>query len=232
MFKCVFIHIGYCSNYFYGEEVRREKMGRIADEVKAIIKDTRARVDKDENFMKILSEAYSKFFGLGKETKSKELAVIAFLWRDMEVPLRAITEKEMRRNFPRMLEKDIKGEGRELARSFLNFLSRKDLEKIAYYSLIDYERGEIDFDEIKDVFEIDEPELPMEEKGFVILTIARELDETWKEAYKKNNELVKKYIDELDEKLKSMESDEEVLSTLRKATEDILYALHLKALGD
>jgi len=74
--------------------------------------------------------------------------------------------------------------------------------------------------------------LPAEEKGFVILTIARELDETWKEAYKKNNELVKKDIDVLDEKLKSMESDEEVLSMLRKATEDILYALHLEALGD
>jgi len=208
-------------------------MRGLADEVKDIIKDVRARIDRDENFIKIVSDTSPKFFDLGRKNASKELTIISFLWSNIGLPLRAITEKIITKRFPKRLEKVLEeGSNHELAISFLGFLNKKNLEDIVYHRLINYERGEVDFNEIKHVFEIEKLELPMEEKGFIILIIAKELSEAWREAYMEISKLVKNDIDELDEKLKSMEGNEEVLSELRKVTEGILYALHLRALGD
>ena len=106
------------------------------------------------------------------------------------------------------------------------------MEKIRYSDLIDYETGEVNFEKIQSTFEIKNLELPMEEKGFILLTLAKTLEEAWKRACTESSKLVKKYIDRLDDSLKSMENDEDVLNELKKASEEILYAVHLKALGE
>jgi len=205
-------------------------MGEIAERVKSIIKESREKIDKGENVMKIISEAGSSFFDLARKTGSKELTVISFLWVSIYGPLRVIIEKEMKKNFPKILEKSIEGRNHELARSFLSFLSKKNLKDIRYYHLINYTRGEINFEDIRSEFQIKNLELPMEEKGFIILTIARGLEEAWKRTCAELNKIIKEYVDKLDGSLRSVEGDEEILNKLRKITEDLLYAVYLKSL--
>ena len=138
----------------------------------------------------------------------------------------------MEKIFPEVLEERIKEEKHELVKDVLSFLRRKDLKEISYYKLIDYGTGRVNFEEIQSVFEIKNLELPMEEKGFILLSLAKALEEAWKRACAEINEFVKDRIDKLDKSLESIGSEKEILSELRKSTEDILYAFHLRALGE
>jgi len=205
---------------------------KLVDEVRSVVEDMKAGLEKGESFIKIANRISSKFFDLEKKSGNKELTTIMFLWKASIMPLMAIAERIVTRSFPEEIEKCTKEEDHKLARSFLRFLVRKNLKGILYARLINYESGEVSFERIRREFdEIEQAQLPEEERGFIILMIAEALERGWRRACEEINDLVKEYVEELDEKLKTVEDDGKALNVLRIVTEDMLYMLHRNALG-
>ena len=207
-------------------------MTELVKNIKDIVKRMKIGIDEGESFVKISAEAASLLFDFGKKIANKECIIISFLLRDIRAPLTMTIEKTMEKIFPEVLEERIKEEKHELVKDVLSFLRRKDLKEISYYKLIDYGTGRVDFERVQSVFEIKSLELPTKEKGLILLLLAKALEEAWKITCAEINEFVEDRIDKLDKSLESIESDKEILNELRKSTEDILYAFHVRALGE
>jgi len=203
----------------------------LANELRSLVGEAKRGLDGGENFVKIARHVASKLFDASRKRETTRLITVVPFWVFLTRTLSAIAERIVTEEFPRELSAFAKGEDHGLARGVLRFLLRKDLAAINYERLIDYESGEVKFEEIRQKFALGELELPAEERAFVALAIATALDKSWMKAREHINKLVKERVDALYKELEAVEDGEKALEAFKKASEEILYELHLEALG-
>jgi len=203
----------------------------IVSELRSLVGEAKRGLDEGENFVRISGRIASRLFEASRKSETMKLITVEPVWEFLISPLDAIAERIVAKEFPKVLREFTKGDDHKLGRTALGFLLRKDLAAIKYRRLINYESGEVKFGEVRREFALGELELPAEERAFVAFAIATALVESWGEACKHINELVKERIDALYKELEAVEDSEKALEVFKKASEEILYELHLEALG-